>query len=355
MISSAEVGAVARNLADAGSDLRWSGEGLRELAGRLGWEWADGSDGRVRLVTALPGGDAALVPVDARARPWARSQEYLELVVPVSRPAAEVHAQVEEFRRVADALRRELGNATYIGGNGRNSPTGHRLAPSWGRPFLRWRRGATSLELRAGEAGPELVLQASAVWESWYQQGGDGYVGVLQGAGLELDHPRREYAGEWDELALGGFLQMLPAEVRATGLAQSMPLYGCSIGDGPLLFAIDCRAGRLLIGYTEAGVAEAARGERAATLGWTPIEETLPSDHPLRPQFGCTPWLIDAGGPGGVDGAVADVIVRTARAAGVASASGLRIGGEAEHVVIEGTTGHTRYRIGFPGLRMRTC
>ncbi|MET9183547.1 hypothetical protein ABZX88_35875 [Kitasatospora aureofaciens] len=306
-------------------------------------------------MTGLPGGDATLVPVGVRARTWAPSQEYLELVVPVSRPHAGVPAQVEEFRRVADAVREVLGDATYIGGNGWKGPSGYQPTPYWGRPFLRWRRGGTTLELRAGGAGPELVLQASAVWESWYPQGGEGYVGVLHGTGPELEHPRWEYAGSWEELSLGGFLRMPPAEVRATGLPQSMGLYGYSISNGPLLFSIECRDGRLLIGYTEADAAEAARGKRAAALGWTLIEESLPSDHPLRPQFGKTPWLIDAGGPGEVDGALADLIVRTARAAGVESASELRLGGEAEHIVIEGMTGYTRYRLGFPGLRMRTC
>ncbi|MFE5587761.1 hypothetical protein, partial [Kitasatospora sp. NPDC056531] len=338
MIISEEIGVVARKLTDAGSGLRWSGDDLRGLVGRLGWEWVGESDGGVRVATGLPGGDAMLVPVDTRARKWAPSHEHLELVVPVSRPAPEVSAQVEEFRRVADAVRQVLGDATYIGGNGWNGPSGYRLTPSWGRPFLRWRRGGTTLELRAGETGPELVLQASAVWESWYPQGGDGYVGVLYGAGLELEHPRWEYAGNWEELSLGGFLRMLPAEVRATGLPQSMALYGYSISDGPLLFSIDCKDGRLFVGYTEADVAEAARGEQAAALGWTPIEEAMPSDHPLRPQFGQTPWLIDAGGPGEVDGSLADLIVSTARAAGIGSASGLRVGGEAEHIVIEGMT-----------------
>ncbi|WP_153465601.1 hypothetical protein [Streptomyces kaniharaensis] len=53
---------------------------------------------------------------------------------------------------------------------------------------------------------------------------------------------------------------------------------------------------------------------------------------------------------------LADLIVRTACAAGIASASGLRVGGEAGYRLIEGVAGHRRqYRLGFPGLPMLTC
>ncbi|MQS15873.1 hypothetical protein F7Q99_27335 [Streptomyces kaniharaensis] len=121
--------AVARNLTDASIGLRWSADDLRDLVARLGWKWAGEVDGGIRLTCGLPGGDAMLVPVNARARAWAPSQEFLELVVPVSRPAAEVPAQVDEFRRAADAVRQVLGDATYLGAHGLTCPSGYRLDP----------------------------------------------------------------------------------------------------------------------------------------------------------------------------------------------------------------------------------
>ncbi|MGF1426506.1 hypothetical protein [Kitasatospora sp. LaBMicrA B282] len=348
MISNEDVGAVARTLTNAFVGLRWTEDDVRGLVDRLGWEWAGASEDRVRVVTGLPGGDAVLVPVGAAARAWAPGQEYLELAVPVSRPAPDVRAQAEEFRRVADAVRAALGDATYVGAHGFRGPSGWSPQPSWGRPFLRWRRERMTLELRAGVAGPELVLQRSEVWESWYAQAGQGFAAVLADGGHPLEQPRWEHVGDWEQLqnALGAFLRTLPAVVLATGLTQSMPLYGRLPGEGaPLLFGISCFADRLYVDYTEYRVPEAARGENAAALGWT-SRDALP---PLPAGFdGGAPWRVDAGGPGEVAAAeLAGLIVRTARSAGVESPAGLMIGGEALY--------RGQYRLAFPGLAMPTC
>ncbi|MGW4894793.1 hypothetical protein ACWEQL_21370 [Kitasatospora sp. NPDC004240] len=358
MMSDQDLTDVVRRLTAEPVEPGWSGQELRDLVGRLGWTWeAEEPDGRARVTTGLAGGDAVAVPVGATARTWAPGQEYLELVVPVSHPDAGERAQdgdqarngdraqAEAFRRIADTVRRVLGEATYAGSHGLRGPAGLRLDPSWGKAFLRWRRGAVTLELRAGEAGPELVLQPSRVWESWYAQAGRGYVATLEG-GQPLEHPRWESPGTWDDLenTIGAFLRTLPAVSLATGLTHSMPLYGRLPGRGaPLLFDIAC-VDHLYVSYTEYLADESAAGANAAALGWSP-RESLPPGH-LPPAFdGEAPWRVDAGGPGQVDASeVAALIVRTARAAGLDTPTGLIVGGEAEY--------RHPYRIHFTALAL---
>ncbi|ATW52229.1 hypothetical protein [Streptomyces peucetius] len=121
---------------------------MRKLIGWLGWEWTRKPGGPAGAVTGLPGGDAVLVPVGATEREWATLEEYLELVVPLSRPAPESRAQAQEFRRAADAVRQVLGDATYAGSHGSTGAYGRREArPLWGSPFLRWREGRVTLDL----------------------------------------------------------------------------------------------------------------------------------------------------------------------------------------------------------------
>ncbi|MFI9723896.1 hypothetical protein ACIHFE_30295 [Streptomyces sp. NPDC052396] len=347
MISSDDIGSVARQLTSRFVGFRWAEEDMRKLVGWLGWEWGREPGGRVGAVTGLPGGDAVVVPVGAAEREWAPLQEYLELVVPVSRPALEPRAQAAEFRRAADAVRRVLGDAAYCGAYGSAGPYGRPAEPSWGRPFMRWREERVTLELRAGTAGPELVLQPSDAWESWYAQAGGGFVGVLEDTGHPLRHPHIERAGSWQQLenALGAFLRTLPAETMATGMSQCVPLYG-RVGDAsPIMFGIICDD-RLYIDYCAYLVQEAAQGENAAALGWT-RRESLPPARIRASDDGKAPWRLDAGGPGQVPAAeVASLIVRTARAAGVREASELIIGGEGEY--------RRPYRIRFSGLAMAT-
>lgn len=167
MISSDNIGILARQLTSRFVGLLWSETDMRKLIGWLGWEWTGEPGGPAGAVTGLPGGDAVLVPVGATEREWATLEEYLELVVPLSRPAPEPHAQAQEFRRAADAVRQVLGDATYAGSHGSTGPYGRREArPLWGSPLLRWRKDRVTLELRAGTDGPELVLQPSEAWET---------------------------------------------------------------------------------------------------------------------------------------------------------------------------------------------
>ncbi|MFI8961699.1 hypothetical protein ACIGO8_06240 [Streptomyces sp. NPDC053493] len=317
MISSDDTAATARDLSEAAWHLRWDDTSVRELADRLG-------------------------------PPAEVSDDPPRLVVPVSRPEGEPLAQAREFRRVADALRAALGEPGLLGAHGHRRPPGRRADPRWGRPFLRWRRGGTTLELRAGAAGPELVLEPSETWESWYPDAGTGFVGVGEESGLSVDHPPHEPPADWEDLALtlAVFLRTLPAETYALGIAHCLPLYGRIAGSGaPLLFDI-VSDDRLFLDFTEYEVAEAARGERVAALGWTRTD-SLPPGH-LDPGLdGGAPWRVDAGGPGEVDaGAAAALLVRTARAAGLDRPTDLLLGGEGEF--------RRPYRFGFPGLGLPT-
>ncbi|MFJ3904903.1 spore coat protein U domain-containing protein [Streptomyces sp. NPDC090025] len=321
MITTEETGALARTLQDEGTGLRWTEAGAAEFAERLG-RLADGRlAGRVRV-----------------------SVDPAELVFPLSLPAPDPAAQAAEFRRVADAMRAALGEAAFLGTHGFAAPFGRTTDPRWGRPFLRWRMAETTLELRAGAEGPEAVLQPSAPWETWYQSVGRGFVGVRESSGLSLDHPRHEVPTDWDDLrlTLAAFLRTLPAVTTALGIPQNLPLYGRIPGtDTPLLFVLVSDA-RLFVEFTAYEIAEAARGAGAAALGWPPRPTAglLPAE-----LDGEAPWLLDAGGPGEVDaGAAADLIVRTARAAGVTRAADLILGGEAEF--------RHPFRFAFPGLAL---
>ncbi|MFJ7068694.1 hypothetical protein [Streptomyces sp. NPDC101115] len=317
MISTETIVTAARTMTEAAWDLDGSGNGLGELADRLG------------------------PPVEV-------DEDAARLVLPVSRPAGDALAQAREFRRVGDALREDLGLPGFVGAHGHRRPPGPRADPRWGRPFMRWRLGGTTLELRAGAEGPELVLEPSSTWEVWYQREGTGFVGVGQHSGLGIDHPRHEPPGDWEDLGLdlAVLLRTLPAETYALGIAHSMPLYGRIPGTKtPLLFCITSDT-RLFLDFTEYDVAETARGEHAAALGW-PRRESLPPSG-LDPRLdGEAPWRTDAGGPGEVDaGAMARLLVRTAIAAGVERPADLLLGGEGEY--------RPPYEFGFPGLGLRT-
>ncbi|BDH10479.1 hypothetical protein [Streptomyces hygroscopicus] len=348
MISSEDIGALAQKLTSRFVGLLWSEADMRKLISSLGWEWTGDPGSPMGAATGLPGGDAVLIPVGAAERHWAPLEEYLELVVPLSQLAPEPRAQAEEFRRAADAVRHALGDATYAGSHGSTSPYGRReTRPLWGSPFLRWRRERVTLELRAGADGPELVLQPSEAWERWYSLAGRGFVGVLEDCAAPLQHPRWELAVDWDTLqvSIGAFLRTLPAVTAATGVSQCLALYGRVGEASPIMFDIVCDD-RLYLGYCEYLVEEAARGENAAKLGWT-CRESLPEGH-IRPgDDGRPPWRVDAGGPGEVRASeMAALIVRTARAAGVAEATDLIIGGEGEC--------RTPYSLHFAELAMAT-
>src|SRR5690606_19755535 len=98
----------------------------------------------------------------------------------------------------------------------------------------------TTLELRAGEKGPELVLQPTDPAEYWFSSQGHGEEHAISGyfgyrrhpSNAGLDFPGDWYARSWGtvESALADFLGALPAETAALGVTIAAPFYG----GGPL-------------------------------------------------------------------------------------------------------------------------
>ncbi|MCD0443073.1 hypothetical protein LO763_05455 [Glycomyces sp. A-F 0318] len=323
-------------------------EGMRKLASHLRWEPADPAewprDGQGRpagVVCALPGGGRK---VTVHCGPSG-------VVAPLSRISGDAAAQAAEFRRVYAAVHGAVGFPDFFGTYTR----GGAKAPSWGTPYVRWRGKYTTLALRAGVHGTELVLDYTDIWEEDYvdavRDAPNGFIGSV--VGDKLMHVSGAEAADWDECAdaLAGLFAALPAETAALGVRLALGLYGTvTQSDGtrssPFMFDIRCQD-HLHIGYdAPAPVAEAARGGGAAALGWRP---TTPEALQVgtEPEHFDSPWHFDGGGPGAARAReAAELIVATARAAGVREAGDLRLGGEAERI------DKTYFR--FPGLRMAT-
>ncbi|WP_141662925.1 hypothetical protein [Streptomyces sp. Wb2n-11] len=141
--------------------------------------------------------------------------------------------------------------------------------------------------------------------------------------------------------APAGFLGTLPAESAALGLRFSMPLCGPAKGTTgePMLFHVECD-GRLHIGGC------APDGMDAAALGRQPAA-ALPHTHDFVRDSDAPRWRVDAGGPGEVDAsAVAELLVRTARAADLGDPPSLVLGGEGEWT--------DPYEVKFYGLGLRS-
>ncbi|MCU7820106.1 hypothetical protein [Kitasatospora sp. DSM 101779] len=182
--------------------------------------------------------------------------------------------------------------------------------------------------------------------------------------------PYIDGAGNRDDLrsALTEFLAVLPAELHALGTSLALPLYGFLEGPqrtAPLLFDLVCCGGSLFVGHYEPSAAEGiTRGSTPTEPGWESADllpagavpdvrgRRLPWRTDLavygwgRAEVPPARWRIDAGCPGEVRAAqVADLIVDTARAAGVGTALNLLVGTEGEP--------HPHFELVFPGLRLR--
>ncbi|MCF2531619.1 hypothetical protein [Yinghuangia soli] len=339
----------------------WTAQGTRALVAALGWEWSEPGDGddEVPVRTGRETGDARLRPGDKYAERYVGSEEFIELAVPLTAPLTGTAAQVGAFAEARRQLVQALGPAPVAGSYGSLGPIYGRTV-SWGAPFLRWRGEENSLELRAGQGGPELVLQPTDPIENWFWRSGvgeefsiEGYFGADRSpANGGLGFPGRWYAQSWQTVtsALGEFLDSLAAELTALGLTVSMPLYGRAGDNGaPLLFDITYREDRLVVGCFLPDGTEHADGSGAVDareLGWGTV-----ADHPETAEV-CSDdeeprWRIDGGGPDEASGrAIAAVMVATARAIGVAEPSDLILGGEGESV--------GRYDMTFYGLGLRT-
>ncbi|MGW1379639.1 hypothetical protein ACWD6P_35970 [Streptomyces sp. NPDC002446] len=331
--------------ADAGG---WTPEGARALVAGLGWTWKDSGAGPV-IGTGRAAGDARLRPVGSVEERYAYGESYLELAVPVGPVEPDAASQAAAFRAVRDELTRVLGEASIMGAYGDLGPF-YDSGPLWGTPFLRWRDQPNTLELRAGKAGPELILQPTDPVENWFWRQGVGEEHSISGffgsrndpANAGLGFPGGWYAKSWETVtrALADFLDTLPAETTALGTSLSMPVYGrLAEGGAPILFDITCRD-RLSLGCFAPDTAD------PAALGWGTVTEH-PGTGPVWPDDEDPRWRIDAGGPGEPKGrALAETLVATARAVGVRTPADLIVGGEATYM--------GAYHVTFYGLGLRT-
>lgn len=325
--------------------------GMRKLAADLRLtpdddaEWPRGKDGTVHGVVCA-------ATVGGVERPWTVLQDHHGVRVALSRIAGDARTHAEEFRRVAAAVQGILSTPDHFGTYA-NGLTGS--AEPWGTPYLRWRGKYATVELRAGESGPELVSDFTDMWEEDYRddmaRNPTGFIGALGGDGL-LSAPAAKASdlGEFTE-ALAALLSRLPAETLALGISLSLGLFGTvaredGTSTSPLMFDLRCGE-RLHLGYyAPDGVAAEASGEAAAGLGWTPTAPDVLQGGAELGYFDA-PWHFDGGGPGGTRAhEAAELLVRTAKAAGVKRVGDLALGGEAEQ------QGRAYYK--FPGLRLKT-
>lgn len=319
------------------------GGAVAELARRLagaepgGWTHAEVQ----ALLDMGPAAEAArVVPTREAERMWLRDAEVAEVALPVAPVPAGAVGQTAAFRSAFQAVETALGEPAVIGSYGSVGPYGRPVEGSgWGAPFVRWqgRWRAGSVELRAGRAGPELVLTPEGRWEFWVERlhyDGpelDGFYGSHPRAGVTL--PAVVEVSGWDRWArtVGALLEVLPAEAAALGLVVNIPVYAFLQQDktGPMLFDVRCDGrgdGRLFVGYYP------PPGAAVAPFGWSAAAE-LPHTHPDLPGEEAPPLRVDAGGPGEVDGgAVGELLAATAQAAGVETAMNVVQGGEGEQV-----------------------
>ncbi|MFH0517684.1 hypothetical protein ACHBTE_10945 [Streptomyces sp. M41] len=319
---------------------------MRALAAELGWAWSGTPDSPV-LVTGRSSGDARLRPVGRYEERYVGGESYVELAVPLATVAADDAAQAAAFRAVNEELTAALGEPSVLGSHGDIGPF-YDSGQLWGAPFMRWRGRPDTLELRAGKAGPELVLQPTDPAENWFWRQGIGEEQSISGyfgsnrdrANAGLGFPGGWTARSWETVtrSLSDFLGALPAETTALGIGIGMPLYGRTGSGAPILFDVTCRD-RLSIGCF------APDDVDPAALGWGTVAQ-----HPSTASVWSDDdpvWRVDAGGPGEPKGrALAEMLVATARAVGVSEPADLIVGGEAEYV--------DDYHVTFYGLGLRT-
>ena len=326
----------------------WTEEGARGLAAALGWEPA-GDGAPNRLPTGLPTGEARLHPVDEFAEDYTSGERHLGLYVPVALVDGGAPAKADAFARAARVLTAKLGTAPIMGSYGDVGPFYDSTA-LWGAPFLRWRGWPDSLELRAGDGGPELLLHPSDPVENWHWRQGHGEVYALSGffgtrpdsANDGLGIPGGWTTGDWDVFtsALGGFLGCLAAETRALGIELSLGIHGRIPGTyGPWVFHI-ASARTLELAFYEVDVDTSALD--MAALGWISAAEAPAAMDHLRDISHHT----GVSAPGEADGrALARTLVETAKALGIPSPRDLSLIDHCQKVA--------GYRVDYYGLPLR--
>jgi hypothetical protein len=333
---------VARRLrgADTGG---WRESALRALVSSLGWEWR---------VAAGDEGEAWLQPTGRYESPFVHDgEEFVGLHVPVELVEGGAAAKADSFRRAAQTLTEAFGRASIMGAYGDLGPF-YESTPVWGSPFLRWRGKPDTLELRAGERGPELLLQPTDPAENWFWRQGHGEAHALGGFFGSLPVPANGGLGfpgywstdDWDvyTTALSDFLGSLPAETSALGTELDLGIHALVPGTyGPIVFHVLC-ADRLEIVYNTEELEGAGPGTDPASLGWIP-EATTPAE--LSHWIDCTHHS-GAFGPDDIDGPrLARLLVDTLRGLGVASPKDLSLSDHAQTV--------DDYQVDFYGLTLR--
>ncbi|WFB11130.1 hypothetical protein LRS74_31895 [Streptomyces sp. LX-29] len=344
---------LARRLKRADTD-GWSGAALRAVVEDLGWGWRNSAAGP-RLSTgpeseAEPRWTARLRPTGRFEEDYAHDgEEYVGLYVPVALPEGGAAEKAAAFRTVAETLTKEFGPASIMGAYGDPGPF-YDSAPLWGSPFLRWRERENTLELYAGEHGPELLLQPTDPVENWFWRQGHGEhyaVGGFFGsrrdpANAGLGFPGRWRTDDWDVFsnALGDFLHTLPAETHALGIELDLGFHALVPGTyGPILFHLVCNE-RLEIVYDPERLHE--DGTDPTSFGWI-SRSSRPAalDHWLD-----CPYHSGDFGIGEVDGRrLARMMVDTLRALGVASPKDLSLSDHAQRV--------GDYHVDYYGLTLR--
>ncbi|MFK4266903.1 hypothetical protein [Streptomyces milbemycinicus] len=333
---------VARRLRDADTG-GWRQPALRALVSSLGWEWRE---------AAGDAGEAWLRPTGRYESDFVHDgEEFVGLHVPVELVAGGATAKAESFRRAAETLTEAFGRASIMGAYGDLGPF-YESTPVWGSPFLRWRGKPDTLELRAGERGPELLLQPTDPAENWFWRQGHGEAHAIGGffgsrrvsANGGLGFPGYWQTDDWDVYtsALSDFLGSLPAETSALGIGLDLGIHALVPGTyGPVVFHIVC-GDQLEIVYSTEELDGAGPGTDPASLGWIP-EATAPArlSHWID-------WTHHSGvfGPDDTDGPrLARLLVDTLRGLGVSSPKDLSLSDHAQTV--------DDYQVDFYGLTLR--
>ncbi|MFB8003204.1 hypothetical protein [Nocardia sp. NPDC056000] len=331
----------------------WQTAALRRLVAGLGWQWQETADG-VRLIGGvgpdhLPQWAPRLRRVDRFEKDYVHEgEDYVGLYVPIAVPEGGAAGKAAAFRAAGEALTREFDPAPIMGAYGDLGPF-YDSTPRWGSPFRRWRQQVDTLELRAGEHGPELLLQPTAPAENWFWRQGHGENYAIGGffgsnrdpANAGLGFPGAWHTDEWDVFlhALTAFLWNLPAETHALGIELDLGFHALVPGTrGPVVFHIACGE-RLEVAYDTEGLG-ASIGD-PASLGWIP-KSTRPAalEHWIESHYHSGDFGIgEVDGPG-----LARMMVDTLRGLGVASPRNLSLSDHAQSVA--------GYRVDYYGLTL---
>lgn len=345
-----EIRSLARSIDGIDPGYDRSEAGLRELAADLRLGVPPEFDGP-RDTSGRPSGIVCTAPVDGVQRPWTVRFDLGGVSIPLSRIEGDASVQAAEFARAAKSVKAALRSPDYFGAY----PATFTGEDRWGAPYLRWRGKHTTTELAASPTGPVLSIDYTELWDESYadvmERRPTGFMGSRSHDDLMYLKPRT--AGDWVEFteSLAATLSRMPAETTALGVALTLCLYGgLTFPDGtrdlPLMFDIRCGE-RLHLGYyAHPRAAPEGRHEAAESLGWNPTPPDLEGSAP-EVKFFDNPWHFDAGGPTDTRAReAAELLVKTAKAAGVRQVTDLHLAGEAQY------QGGTYYR--FPGLRLAT-